>query len=205
MFSFPKDSHVVVISPTSILLAIGFILGLYVLFLIRGVVALLFLAFILMTALHPVVKKLNAKLRVPWVLAIVVVYILFILLFSSVLALIVPPLGNQLYQLVKEIEIPFLQEEITSIRFTVSEISSLVPQVGNSVNLVMSIISTTFSGVLTFFTLILLSMYIMVDRPYLHKKVAWFSKNVAYQQVAKELLDDLELQLGGWVLLPTLV
>ena len=39
----------------------------------------------------------------------------------------------------------------------------------------------------------------LLDRSHLHKKIAWFTHKKENIEAAKDFLDDLEKQLGGWV------
>ncbi len=196
------SKHSVSISPSSIIFTIGFLLSLYFLYFVRSIVILLFLAFIIMVALNPAVSTIQRKLRLPRALSAFLVYLVAISGLVSLLALIIPPLTQELYQLLRTLDLPpylQLQQELTNFKFTVSEVSAVADRVGTSVNFIFSIIMSTFSGVFTFFTLIVMSFYLMLDRPVLYKKVAWFSRNPLHLDSAKDFVDSLEQQLGSWV------
>jgi predicted PurR-regulated permease PerM len=183
-------------------LTIGCLLGLYFLYYVRSIVILLFLAFIIMVALNPAVSTLQRKVRLPRALSAFLVYLIAISGLVSLLALIIPPLTQELYQLLRTLDLPpylQLQQELANFKFTVAEVSALADRVGTSVNLIFSIITSTFSGVFTFFTLIVVSFYLMLDRPFLYKKVVWFSRNPLHLEKAKQFVDSLEQQLGSWV------
>jgi predicted PurR-regulated permease PerM len=57
----------------------------------------------------------------------------------------------------------------------------------------------TFSRIFTFFTLLVISFYMMLDRPNLYKKASWFTRDAKQIQDFKTFIDSLEEQLGGWV------
>lgn len=188
------------ISPSIVIFTVFFLLGLYFLFYIRSIITLLFLAFIFMVALNPAVSWLESKLRLPRILAILVMYLLVIAVMVGLIALVVPPLSRELYQLVISLNLPpVIQTELDNFTFSLENFSNLMERVGSSVGVIVSIVTSTFSGVFTFFTLLVLSFYLMLDRKVLHRKVAWFSKNPEHMQEAKRFIDSLELQLGGWV------
>jgi predicted PurR-regulated permease PerM len=196
------SKHSVSISPWSIILTIGFLLGLYFLYYIHSIVILLFLAFIIMVALNPAVSTLQRKLRLPRALSAFLVYLITISGLVSLLVLIIPPLTQELYQLLRNLDLPpylQLQQELANFKFTVAEVSALADRVGTSVNLIFSIITSTFSGIFTFFTLIVMSFYLMLDRPFLYKKVGWFSRESRHLEMARSFIDSLESQLGSWV------
>jgi predicted PurR-regulated permease PerM len=152
-----------------------------------------------MVALNPFVHKLETKLKMSRVLAIIVTYILVLFAIVGLFSLIVPPLVRQLYQLVKAVNLPWLQNEINNFTFSLSEVGTIVDQLGNSVNAIYTIITSTFNGVLTVFTILVMSLYLMIDRKRLHLRMAWFTKNKQHLSVTKMFIDSLEHQLGGWV------
>jgi predicted PurR-regulated permease PerM len=193
------SKHLVAISPQSLLMITAFGLGLVFTYQVRNILTLLFLAFIIMTALHPFVDFLQKKTKMPRPAAIFAVYMSVIAFFSTLIGVMVPLLVSELYQLVRTVDIPFFQNELSSLQFTVSELSQVVGQVGDSVGMIFTIITSTFSSVFTVFTLMVMSFYLMLDRPHLHKKVAWISKDKKHLEMADKYIDDLEHQLGGWV------
>ena len=152
-----------------------------------------------MVALHPIVHKLEVKLRFPRLLAIMVTYVFVFLGIVSSLGLLIPPLARELYQLVREFNLPWLQDEIVNFSFNLTEVSSIIEQLGNSVNTLYSVITSTFSSIFTVMTVLVISLFLMLDRRRLHLRVAWFTKNKQHLKVAKEFINSLEYQLGGWV------
>lgn len=195
-----EDSkHLVSISPKIVIFTVTFLLGLYFLYQIQGILITLFLAFIVMTALRPAVDKLNHKLRVPRALSILLVYLLMLMTIGLMMAIVLPPLLSEGYNFLRSIEVPFLEQELQNLKLTVQEISALMGQVGNGANVVLSLITSTFSSVFAFFTLLVMSFYLMMDRPYLHLKVSWFTSDKKHFVIAKNFLDSVESQLGGWI------
>lgn len=199
MLSFLSNKNKVVISPSIVIFTVFFLLGLLFLYYIKSILILLFLSFIIMVALNPGVTAVQKRLRLPRPISTLVIYALVIGAFALMLNLLLPPLVSELFALFKLINIPVLQDTISDVRLTMSEFSALVDRVGSSVNVVVSIITSTFSSVFTFFTLVVISFYLIQDRPHLHKKAAWFTRNPEHLKQVKEFIDLVELQLGGWV------
>lgn len=199
MLSMFRNKETIAISPSIVIFTVCFLLGLYFLYFIRSIVILLFLGFIIMVALNPAVTFLERRIKVPRVLGSFLVYLLMISVMIVVIAFIIPPLSSQLYQLFKSINIPVVQNELNNFDFTVSELGSLYDRVSGSVGMVFSIIASTFSGIFTFFTLLVISFYLMLDRPLLHQKLQWFTREKDHIDTFKQFLDSLEFQLGGWV------
>lgn len=131
--------------------------------------------------------------------SIIIVYTLVAMVIASILAFLLPPLASQLMQLVRSINLPYFQDELSNLRFTVQELNQFATSIGSSFNAVFSVINTTFQGAFTFLTLLVISFYLIVDEPNLHKKIGWFTKKRAHFKIARKFLDDIEDHLGGWV------
>lgn len=199
MSVLPDKAHQITISTSSIFLTIASILGLLFLFQIQEILVLLFLAFIVMTALHPWVDMLHKRLKLPRSFAIVLVYVFVITFFSILLWLMVPPLGTQLFQLIQTLNLPLPQYWLNDLKFTFAELSTLFNQLSDSVMVFLTFVSSTASTLFNFFTLIFLSLFLMIERPELHKKIGWFTDKARHFEVAETFLNETERQLGGWV------
>lgn len=193
------SDHMVTLSPFSIVFAILFLLSLYGIYYIRAVLVLLLLSFILTVALNPVIRFLHRKLKVPKIFSIVLAYCLMIVAIAGILGLLVPPLAKEFVVLINNFDIPFIQERLRSFNFTLQEMSSVINEFGGSFAVVLNIVNMTFNGVFTVFTIIVMSFYLMLERPRLYKKVSWFTHTEEYLEQAKNFIDSVELQLGGWV------
>lgn len=191
--------HVIAVDPMSLVYSIGILFSLFILFKVRAVIVLLFLAFIIMTALHPAVTFMSKKMRFPRGLAILIAYVSIIFFFALLFGLVIPPLASELYQLVKTIDLPYFQDEIREFSLDVNQLSALADRVGSSVTMLFELVASTFNGVFTVLTILVFSVYLMIDRPHLHKKLGWFTKDRKYFKIAEKYIDDLEFQLGGWV------
>jgi len=67
------ESQKIEISQKTIIFTIGTLLSVWLIYQIRAIVVLLFIAFILMTAINPLIKKAN-KFKIPTILVMLVVY-----------------------------------------------------------------------------------------------------------------------------------
>lgn len=197
---FTSDNkHSVSVSPSIIVFTFLFALTIFFLYQIQGIITALFLSFIIMTALRPAVDKLNLKYKVPRPISILLVYLVVLITLGLMVAVVLPPLLSEAYRFLKSFDLPFLQQEIKSLSLTVQEVSTLLNQVGDGAGIIMSLITSTFSGVFAFFTLMVMSFYIMLDRPNLYKKISWFTTNKNHLKTAEDFLNSVELQLGGWI------
>ncbi len=195
---FHKNQHQVEISP-SIVIFTAFFAGLiYFLYRINSILVLLFLAFIFMLALKPAVNKIQRRIK-NRLASIMIAYILVLIVIASLLTFLIPPLVKQLYQLIINLNFPFLQTQINQFEFTLSEISNLISTYSGSVSALLSIITSTFSGAFTIVTLFVMSFYLMLEHDKLYLKAGWFSREPKHLSIAKEFLESVEEQLGGWV------
>ena len=199
MLKLFKNENSISISPSIVIFTTAFLLLLYFLYQISSILVLFFLGFIVMVALHPMVRKLEVKFRFPRILAIVTTYILMLAAMSAMFGLVVPPLAKELYQFVRVFDLPWLQEGITNFSFNLTELSGLMQQLGSSVNTIYSVIVSTFSSIFTFTTVLMISIFLMIDRRRLHLRISWFTKNKQHLKIAEKFIDSLEYQLGGWV------
>lgn len=88
------DQHVEV--GTKLLLRAALIfLGLSLLYMIRDIIVLAFLAIVVSASLSPLIKKLHHR-KLPRATAVVSVYALVLVIFGSLIALIIPPFINQI-------------------------------------------------------------------------------------------------------------
>lgn len=194
------------LAPESILFFVVLVLSLVGIFLIRNILILLFLAFIIMVALSPLVAAIQKRLRLNRPLSILLAYCCVIAVIAGCVSIIVPPLVNQvpllineLYKLMAGANIPFLNDLANNLNPTFSELGNVLNQVSSSVGVVISLVSSTFSGILTFFMLLVLSFYLLMERPRLYKKASWFTRDADHINKVRLFIDELEFQLGGWV------
>jgi len=195
-----KPKQTIAITPGTIVFITFFLLSLYFVFYVRAVVTLLFLSFLIMVALNPIVTFLNKNLRFPRMLAALVVYLITLSGIGLLIALVVPPLTSEVYLLIKNVSLPAeIQTELNNFRFNLTNITNVIDRLGSSAGVVFSLITSTFSGVFTLFTLIVVSFYLMLERYNLYKKIYWLTDNKHYHQLAEDFVNALELRLGGWV------
>lgn len=199
MFDRFKPKNAIVVAPESIVFTIFFLLSLYFVYQIRTIVVLILSAFILMVALRPIVLSMHQKLRLPILPSIILAYLCMVAAVVCIGVVLVPPLADQLYQPLKTFHVPIISDEVRNFNFTIMELGNLAERVSGSVGLVFSIINSTFNGIFTILTLIVLSLYMMLERNTLYLKLSWFSKDPDHLIRARGLLDSIEEQLGGWV------
>ncbi len=192
-----KKTHIE-ISPSIAVFTIFFLLFLYFLYLIHDILVIFFFGFIIMVALSPAVDNLEDKIK-SRLASILVVYTLVMLVLSTILAFLLPPLANQLIQLLKTIDLPYLQDELANLKFTAQELNKLVDNYGNSINAILNLLMTTFRSLFNFLTFFVISFYLMIDEPKLHLKMNWLTRDKKNIEITQKFLGELKKQLGGWI------
>lgn len=199
MRKFFSNDHAVSIDPWSVVFVVAFLFGLYFLFYIKEIVITLFSAFIIMSALNPGIKMMQRRLRIPRLMGIVISYLFVLFVLVLALVLILPPLISEVPNLMNTLALPPVIMNMTKLNFSVSELNSLVSEAQNSLGAILGILNSTFQGIFGFFTVLVMTAYLLVDREHLHQKIAWFSKDPHHLALAKEFIDRVEIYLGGWV------
>jgi predicted PurR-regulated permease PerM len=171
----------------------------YFLFRISQIIISLFFSLIIMSAIKPIVFWMEKKLRFPRAVSILLVYTCLILLIALAIMVIVPPLVEELPTFIQTLSLPPLPSDLLELKATLSDLSIYLPQIGSSFQTLATLVSSAFNGLLAFVTILVMASYLLIDRERLHLKISWFTKDAHYLHLAKKLIDQVEMQLGGWV------
>lgn len=180
------------ISHKTIIFIAFFVISLWIIYLIRGLLIILFVSIIFVSALSPLVKFL-VKLKLPKVLSIAIAYIIIIAGVAGLLVGILPPLieqSNKLISASPALIVQFLN--ITNIDKSVfsSEVTSI------SKNL-FSITLSLFDNLLTIIFVLVLTFYMLLEQENLETRMASLFKN-REERVRRSLI-KIEYKLGAWL------
>src|SRR3989344_1482583 len=180
------------ISHKTIIFIAVFILGIWLIYLIRDVLLILFVAVILMSALSPLVRFLT-KFKIPKSLSIAITYIIIIGAVSFLLSLVLPPLVEETRRLFLTLP-PHLDQllEIAAINKSVLE-SQLSALSKNAFSITLSV----FDNFLTIIFLLVLTFYLILERENLESRFA--SLFVGREERVKRLIVQIEEKLGRWL------
>lgn len=180
------------ISHRTIIFITIFLLSLWVLYLIRDLLIILFVGVILMSALTPLVKLLS-KFKIPKVLSIAITYIIIIAIVGGVLVAILPPLVEQSSRLI--ITLP----PLTAQFFNIANIDRSVFQseLSNLSKNIFSLTITLFDNFLTIIFLLVLTFYLLLQRDNLEKRVATLF--IGREDRVRTLIIRIEEKLGAWL------
>lgn len=181
------------ISYRTIVFTVIFILFLWFLYIIRSVIIALFVSLILMSALNPLVVRLEKK-KIPRPLAILLLFAMILVVFSAVVASVMPPLLEQTRSLIDQT--PSILERLGGLAINQQVISD---QLGSVPSNIYRFLISTFSNLVALFTLFVLSYYFLSERGNLHRYLAVFFSNNKTEDKAEEFINKIEHHIGGWV------
>lgn len=181
------------ISHRTILFVFGLLASLWFLIQIHQILLIVFVSFIFMSALLPMVEFLE-KYNIPRALSIFCIYIL---VFGSVgfgVSSIVPPLIVQSGRLVQNL--PRYIQAISP--YYQIDTQSVVAQVAPLGENVFRVVVSIFSDMFTILTVLVVTFYLLLERKYLEMHLQkLFSKEKGEQVI--NTVHEVEYTLGAWV------
>jgi predicted PurR-regulated permease PerM len=196
------------ISTNTIFKVLVVIVALWLLYLIKDVIAILFFAIILVSILEPWVIWLNQR-RIPKIVAVLLIYLLLLALVALVFMLIIPPIMDQFEQLIANF--PLYWDKFTS---DISSLTTLLSQYGiaqsagsylKSLNLslaqtgeIFSRVGSFFTGIFSLFIVMVITFYILVQESATKRILKSVLPN-QYLPYAYQLLNKVQKKLGLWL------
>ncbi len=180
------------ISHRTVIFTLVVILALWIIYLIRDLLIILFVAIILMSALAPLVN-LFAKLKIPKALGIAITYIIIIAIIAGILATVLPPLIEQSSKLI--VTLPSLLGQI----FKVTNIDKSVFQ-SELTSLSRNVVSITFAifdNFLTIIFLLVITFYLLLERNNLENRIS--SLFLGNEVRTRKLIVHIQEKLGAWL------
>lgn len=183
------------VSHKTIIFTVCFLVFLYFLFQIRQILVLLFVSFIFMSALNPTVKRME-KIKIPRILAIIILYFLILSVFGLSVASIVPALVEQTASLVAR-----LPEYIQALNIPTIDHNGLAVQISQLGTLPANLVKITvavFNNLTALLIGAVITFYLLIERKNLdHYLSVLFGGDG--KDKASAFIDKLEYRLGGWV------
>lgn len=163
------------------------------LFAIRDVLLAVFIALIIMSALNPLVNIFE-RFKLPRILSILLIFAIILIIFSGMIASIVPALVYQTRSLINQI--PTIAENLGI--HTIDQ-RVLSDQLGSIPGNIAKVVINMFSNIVAVFTVFVLSFYLLAERANLHKNLISFFGNQDLEKNTEQFIDKLEHQIGNWV------
>lgn len=182
------------ISHKTIIFTLVLLSSLWLLLQIRDILFLLFISFILMSALRPIVDWMDER-RIPRILAIGIIYTVVFGLFGVSIAGMIPQLAVQSGKLFTEIPSVF-SRVFPYVSFDVQSISQQIAPVGENL---VKVTLNLFSNVLMTLTVLTFTFYFLLERAGIQTMLSGLLGQGLGDRVFDVLL-RVEKRLGAWVL-----
>jgi len=195
------------ISYTSIFRVILVLVIVFALYLIRDVIALLFISVVLSAALYPWVDSMQ-KYKIPRAISILIIYVILIGVLSMIVILMMPIIAEQIGQLAKNL--PFYYEKfafgVSQFSGGQTDVSSTLPKalqtlstsLGGTTKSIFSTISGIFGGLISFFAVLVIVFYITLEENLLKKFIYFFTPKKDKKYVSN-LIDRMQMKIGLWM------
>jgi predicted PurR-regulated permease PerM len=180
-------SHRTIVFTLILLASIWFILQI-------GDLLLLFLSFILMSGLRPLVDAIERK-RVPRILAIFLIYVLVFGVVGAGIASVIPTLGAQSGSFVKELP-EFINRTFPAFSIDFQSILGQVAPVGENL---LKFTVNIFSNIVSTLTLLTFTFYFLLERKHLHDMLSGLLGEGMGTHVFG-IMTRVETRLSAWVL-----
>lgn len=182
------------ISHRTIIFTLLLIVGAWFVAQVYEVLLLLFVAFIIMSALSPWVTRLE-MLKIPRVVGILILYLLIFGVFGVTIGSSFPSLVVQTVHLMQELP-AVLDRLVPTLNLDVNVFTQQLAPIGeNIVRLTVNI----FSNVLTIISILVVSFYLLLERNNLERLLKGnFHSKLADELIA--LMGRIETRLGAWVM-----
>lgn len=190
------ESQKIEISQKTIIFTVSFLLSLWFLYQVRGIVVLLFIAFILMTAVNPLVK-VASKFKIPTIVVMLVVYFGLIALISTVVASLLPAVVQQTKDI--SLALPTYMHNLEDIFNTQLDPNVAGSYLSSIPSNLLKIAAGAFTNIMNILALFFMSYYLVLERPRLHKYLLKFFPDHSAEEKAEALILAVEKQVGGWV------
>lgn len=183
------------ISHRTILFTFFVIGAAFLLWEIRDILLLLFVALLLMAILNPTVQRLS-KYKVPRAISVLVVYLLFFGLIIFAFAGIIPALFEQTSHFLTGL--PMYVENLNLPNDLSQQVSSqLLSSLGSVPGSVLGFGIGIVSNVFTVLTVLTFAFYLLMARNKIDPQLTRYLGEKKAKQIA-EIINELEYKLGGW-------
>lgn len=202
----PKKA--ITIDTLTILKFFGILIGLYIIWRILDILAIIFIALIIATALNPLVNYFESK-KMPRLLGTILTYLIVLFVLALIVLIVAPPIANQIKLFYNALPsyinkfnptYEFLSKRSTEVGLTEAIKSSLSKFVEQFGNVAASAFQTTKGIVYAFtaiLTIVIVSFYSVLGGKKIKKAVLELfpaRKRKLYQ----EIFSGIVAKLGAW-------
>jgi len=197
------------ISTLTLIKMIVVVIVLYFLWLISDILGILFVSLIFASAVDPWIDWFQRH-RIPRSIGILIIYLISLIVVGSVIYLIIPPIINETAALSKDL--PHYIEKVNTVfsDFKIyagkhnltggmsNAIESLNGSLKNATSGIFSTISSVFGGIFSFFLILVITFYMVVEENAL-KKTVWTITPDKHQTYVIGLINRIQKKIGLWL------
>lgn len=183
------------VSAKTIVFTVFFILLLYLLWLVHDLLFSLFIAFIVMSAVKPLVSFFEKK-GIPRKLTTFLVFIFLFTFFGFLLSWIIPPLTQELTLFVKQA--PSMFRQINSPILSLFNFQSLVQYVPGVTNQALAIIKGVVSNAAFIVSTVFFSFYFTAESDIIERIVLRFFNETKAKRIVN-LFNRIEKRMSAWL------
>lgn len=185
------------ISTKSLATIIAFAVGLWLIYEIWGVLVAIFVSYIVISALRPLVDRLISA-GFPKGVAVMTVYFGMLLLLGLLLGVVIPPLIDQTVKLVNKIpEYIHNFAQFAQVEENLIDIDILKEQIAPISSNILKLTLNIFSNIVTVISFLVFTFYLLLERQSIENILATFL-NRGQKEHAVRLLNRIESRLGAW-------
>ncbi len=178
----------------TILLLLLIVGGIYLVWLAGDLIYSLVIAFILMSALRPMVQVMQKK-GTPRFLAVFIAYFSFVLFFSFLLVIVIPPIVTQIITLIGSL--PLMLQSLNPQLAHVINVDSLAGYLPNVTNVVFQFASGLFSNLLFIVSTLFFGFYFLLEENLLKNLFEHFFPEATANRIIA-VVEKAEKRMSSW-------
>ena len=203
------DRRVIDLSIMSIVKFFMVVIFLFFLYLIKEVLAILFVALIFASAVDPWIDGLE-RIKIPRWLSILMIYLVLIVFIFLVVYLLIPPMIEQIGQLSNSFPEYFEKvggafdnlKDFSAEHGVIGEfdkgVNALKANVTGALGSVVSAMAGIFGGIISFFVVLVITFYMTVEESAM-KRTITFILPAKYQPFTLQLINKVQRKIGAWL------
>lgn len=197
------------ISTLTLLKMIIVIILLYFVWLISDIITILFVSLIFASAVDPWIDWMQ-KHKIPRSIGVLIIYLVSLIVIASIIYLIIPPIVKETAQLSSDLphytekaNVIFSDFKIYADKHNImSGVSNAIDSINTGLktaaNGLFSTVSSVFGGIFSFFLILVITFYMIVEENAL-KKTVWTITPDKYQTYALGLINRIQKKIGLWL------
>lgn len=184
------------VSSKSIVFTILFLTSLWFLYQVRSIIVMLFISFILMTAINPLVRK-TRKYKIPPIITVLFIFIFTISLLAGAIASLTPAVIQQTKGLSSQL--PSIIDQLNQSSFFQFNEGAFSSELASVPSNILKIAAGAFSNIINLLAIFFMTYYLILDRDNLHEYLVRFFGDGNREKQAEAFVENLERKIGGWL------